>query len=127
MPSAFQREVLAELRKGATLRLRSDKYGRLGDFLLIKKEKVIRVVPRKTVAAICQMSRHSLPAAIEDPIVDAPIHKREVAQTRQTPRIHSEVPLLDDLARSLAGKGFAKLSMYEQEHVRSLAARLEPR
>jgi len=39
--------------------------------------------------------------------------------------MQAESPILDDLARSLArGKAFSKLSPYEQEHLRSIAARL---
>jgi len=53
----FQREILTELRHGASLRLRFSRFDEPGDFLLVKRGKIAATVPRKTVRAICRIVR----------------------------------------------------------------------
>ena len=80
----------------------------------MKRGKAIAIVPRKTVAAIC---RSEIIVAEEAP--EVPVVQQEKRDSLAMPSF------LDELARSLSGKSFARLGPYEQEHVRSLAARLE--
>lgn len=120
--SEAKRELVEGLRRGNHLYARFTRSGRISDFeLRDKRGRVVRVVPRVTIAGLCatkKSGRHKAHVAQFQPKpITTPIAPRPPAPA-------AEAQLLEDIARGMAGKAFARLNSVDQATIRQIAERI---
>jgi hypothetical protein len=123
--TSAQIKLLEALTEGVRLKIRVDRRGRVGDFLVIERNRTVAVITRRTMAAICGIGNtwKSQPQKVAR--ADKPIPPKPATKVARDEVPDRDAQLLDDVARGMAGRPFARLAAVDQEAVRGIVARLE--